>query len=369
MVSYGSERTLVLYTKKVTWKISVSIKELLTLYFNTSFYEAAGGGDPVLYQHIFWFFGQMWPLKEAIFLMQWTISWNLVYSILSTICLSGLFYLLNPAIVKILKMARNQQETKDDICRVGSSETLRSLSLDFNKSELSWNQWLAGLIDGDGCFLVSKSGYTSCEITMGVDDEHALLEIKQKVGGSIKIRAGVNALRYRLHHKAGIMDLVTRVNGHIRNSVRLKQLELVCKTLNITLKEPSELDKFNGWFSGFFDADGRVETYSIKEGYPQLTISVTNKLKENLQDFENYFSGKVYFDKGGYGYYKWSIQSKKDVEFFLEYIKDSPSRSHKKQRLFLVPKYYKLKNLRAYKQASILNKAWLIFTEVWKKRG
>lgn len=312
--------------------------------------------------------------------MQWTISWNPGYSFLGTLDISGIFLsssrghtvhrggLTYPVKVKISKMLGNQQETKD-ICRVGSSETLRSLSLN-SKSELHWNQWLAGLIDGDGCLLISKSGYPSCEITMGIEDEHALLIVKQKLGGSVKSRAGLKALRYRLHNKAGMLDLVSRINGHVRNPVRLKQLESVCLNLNITMLQPTALTKSNGWFAGFFDADGTA-TYSMKNSYPQLTITATNKYEVNVKYFESVFGGKVYFDRGGYGSYKWSIQSQKDIEIFLEYIKIFPSRSHKKQRLFLIPKYYELKKLKAYQQDlnSATYKAWVRFNESWKEKG
>jgi hypothetical protein len=60
-----------------------------------------------------------------------------------------------------------------------------------------FSQWLAGFIDGDGCFLVSKRGYTSLEITTSSKDEEMLNKIKNKYGGSVKARAGMKALRYR----------------------------------------------------------------------------------------------------------------------------------------------------------------------------
>jgi Holliday junction resolvase RusA-like endonuclease len=98
---------------------------------------------------------------------------------------------------------------------------------------------------------------------------------------------------------------------------------------------------------------------------------VSNKYRQNIKYFESILGGKIYFDKAGYGSYKWSIQSQIEIENFLNYIKLFPSRSFKKQRLFLIPKFYELKKLKAYKQnsANVLNKAWTKFNIDWKKKG
>ena len=49
--------------------------------------------------------------------------------------------------------------------------------------DLNFKQWLAGLIDGDGCFSLSKKGYASLEITMDIRDERALQAVKNVYGG------------------------------------------------------------------------------------------------------------------------------------------------------------------------------------------
>lgn len=85
------------------------------------------------------------------------------------------------------------------------------------------NQWLAGLIDGKGSFLLSKKGFTSLEIIMDIKDSLCLYKIKNIYGGSIKIRSGSNSIRYRLHHKEGLLRLINDVNGEIRYSNRIKQ--------------------------------------------------------------------------------------------------------------------------------------------------
>jgi len=114
-------------------------------------------------------------------------------------------------------------------------------------SEDKFNQWLAGLIDGDGCFQLSKKGYTSLEIVMELRDKQCLYAVKQKFGGSVKLRSGINYLRYRLHNKIGIINIIQAVNGLIRNPICLLQLGKLCDNYNIVLKYPEPLNYDNSW--------------------------------------------------------------------------------------------------------------------------
>lgn len=262
--------------------------------------------------------------------------------------------------------AGNQRSAVDPACLVGTSETTRTAS---SHSPI-FCQWLAGLIDGDGSLQVSNKGYTSVEITMGIADEHCLRYIQNKLKGSIKLRTGVQAYRWRLHNKAGMVELVHCINGHIRHSGRLEQLHRVCKQLNITPLSPSVLTKDSAWFAGFFDADGTI-TFSMKKhprgltAIPQLTISVTNKLLADVQCYKEVFGGSIYFDQSQNGYYKWTVQSLDNINIMLDYFKLCPSRSAKAQRLHLVPTFYKLKEMKAYSPDSPLHSSWRLFEQKW----
>lgn len=279
-------------------------------------------------------------------------------------------------------------------------------------------QWLAGLIDGNGCFLISKAGYASLEITMPVVDESLLQKIKHFFGGSVKMRSGSNSVRYRLHHAQGLNAMVTCVNGLLRNHIRQAQLKAVLQSMfpHMLYKQPSAYNWQCAYASGLFDSDGTV-VISVKQHQAvpnlkgtygkitrlqcatqmQLTISITQKYKHNVdfltcnsilcaaklsqqpvvqnQNCNNYYQqvqnkfGNIYYDKSQNGYYIWSISGRDQITLWLNYISHYPCNSKKAHRLRLIKTFYQLSDQKAYKAAqnSAAKKQWNLFACNWFK--
>ena len=279
--------------------------------------------------------------------------------------------------VKILLNVNNLQVTKAYLSWLGTPEAIRSLSIFLNyfftpnkklhysiksSCDNKWKEWLAGLIDGQGSFYLSKAGYGSLEITMNIRDERALQIIKNVYGGSIKRVSGKNALRYSLRHKKGLTALIHHVNGNIRNSYRFIQLNKICIKYSIVMIYHSKLNYNNGWLSGFFDAHGSITLNSVNG---QIAITLTQKTSEILQPLIELYGGFVYRDRTNNGF-KWYISHKKGIFKLIDYLKKYPSRSLRMNRILLLRKCYLLKETGAHKSTDTsLAKNWEDLKKKW----
>jgi hypothetical protein len=245
-----------------------------------------------------------------------------------------------------------------------SNSTSTKLLIEKKQIDNKFNEWLSGLIDGDGCFQLSKKGYASLEIVMDTRDKHCLYIVKQKFGGSIKLKSGFKWLRYRLHHKEGLLNIIKSVNGLIRNPDRILQLGKLCEKYDVILKYPQPLTYDNGWLSGFIDSDGSVYMNQMSD---QIFITASQKNKYILDPLVKLYGGTIY-PMVKVGAFKWTVFRKDDILNLLNYFEDYPLRSDKHKRIKLIFKYNELRKLKAHKASDIspLGKAWNRFLKKWE---
>lgn len=199
----------------------------------------------------------------------------------------------------------------------------------FYSEKNQFNQWLAGLIDGHGCLLLSKKGYGSVEITLHEKEYRLLYNIKKRFHGKVSLRKGAKAVRWRLHNKEGLMVLLQSINGFCRTLIRKKQLSLLCSHYGITFKETNAFSRNSSWYSGFFEAEGR---FNFNSKNLQLTIAIGQKEILILNEIKKAFGGKVYYDKSWNGWV-YNATSLKDLEPHFRYFSKFPMGSWKQIQL------------------------------------
>ena len=264
---------------------------------------------------------------------------------------------------------------EDPSMLVGTSETVRMFSTCLSKNEhtkgnddtdLKVRQWIAGVIDGDGNFHISKKGYVELSVVMEPRDIACLYKIKQRYGGSVKATSHAKAVRFRLHHMAGIQQVIKDVNGLIQNPVRLLQFKKVCLLYIVETIPSIELKYDSAYLSGLFDTDGSV--YFNKKSM-QVFITVTQKGRELLDILVPVYGGVVRSSNKNATAFKWTVSKKMDVLNLIDnYFHWNNCVSAKNKKFGLVKHFYYLSSIGALKapEDSVLGRSFISFVKRWE---
>jgi hypothetical protein len=263
-----------------------------------------------------------------------------------------------------------------------------------------WNQWFAGLIDGDGSFVLNQKEKTvSFEITNHVTGDRQLYNIKDKLkAGTVKARSGSKSVRYRIKQKAIICEIVKRVSGKVYHPKRIIQLKNACALFNLTyIQPPALILQPSAYLSGLIDSDGsfaisvtnstaedsqlsgvngRIVRLINAKGFSQISAKITSTHKDFLEIVQqSYNFGTIYVEqanpknKSPKNKYHLTIKSEDEFIALYNYLKKYPLKSTKMHRMRLALLYFKYKKLRYHlaSPGTVQHTIWKKFANSWYK--